>query len=158
MDSLYPILFSNSRRSWSPSGRSGIVFGLSGHRHTKKLFTPDIKRSLKKWLVERRENPYPNRQEKKELADSTGLTYIQICNWFANWRRKLKNTAGDGEEVVEDQRRTWNQLIRSYNDHAKGNVEQVNDCDKGRPLILIKCWLLSVASDRRRGGRGLQHL
>lgn len=78
--------------------------------------------------MERRENPYPSRQEKKDLADATGLTYIQICNWFANWRRKLKNTGNEEEEGdVVDQRRTWNQLIRRYNDHAKGNVEQVRE-------------------------------
>lgn len=86
----------------------------------KKLFTPDIKRQLKQWLVERRENPYPTRLEKKDLADVTGLTYIQICNWFANWRRKLKNTGLDREP-----KKTWNHLIQNYNSNAKGNVEQV---------------------------------
>ena len=85
---------------------------------------------LKQWLVERQENPYPTRTEKKQLADSTGLTYIQICNWFANWRRKLKNTAdGEGEQDQEEhphhQQRNWKHLIRTYNEHAKGNVEQL---------------------------------
>ena len=85
---------------------------------------------LKQWLVERQENPYPTRTEKKQLADSTGLTYIQICNWFANWRRKLKNSAdGEGEQDQEEhphhQQRNWKHLIRTYNEHAKGNVEQL---------------------------------
>lgn len=102
-----------SRRSWSTLG--------SQHKHSKKLFTPDIKRRLKQWLVERRQNPYPTRTEKKDLADATGLTYIQICNWFANWRRKLKNTGYEDQE----QRKTWYHLIQTYNEHAKGNVEQV---------------------------------
>ncbi|XP_071447757.1 uncharacterized protein [Hetaerina americana] len=62
----------------------------------KRLFTPEIKRFLKGWLVRRRENPYPSREEKKELSRQTALTYVQICNWFANWRRKLKNAAEDG--------------------------------------------------------------
>lgn len=84
---------------------------------------------MKQWLVERRQNPYPTRTEKKDLADATGLTYIQICNWFANWRRKLKNT-GHEEDRVEP-RRTWNHLIQTYNDHAKGNVEQVRGMGLG---------------------------
>lgn len=73
---------------------------------------------LKDWLVRRRDNPYPSRDEKKTLAVSSGLTYIQICNWFANWRRKLKNA---GREPTK---RTWGNLIKNYNTSANGNVEQ----------------------------------
>lgn len=73
---------------------------------------------LKEWLVRRRENPYPSRDEKKTLAIETGLTYTQICNWFANWRRKLKNTS--------DQKKSWGNLIKNYNHSARGNVEQVS--------------------------------
>ncbi|EEB17353.1 conserved hypothetical protein [Pediculus humanus corporis] len=89
-------------------------------RPTKRLFTPEIKRHLKSWLVRRRENPYPNREEKIELAAQTGLTYIQICNWFANWRRKLKNS---GKNINKF---TWSNLIKSYNDQAMGNVEHLS--------------------------------
>lgn len=46
----------------------------------------------------------------------------QICNWFANWRRKLKNVN------VERQQQTWGHLIRTYNDRAQGNVEQFSIC------------------------------
>ncbi|XP_063617671.1 homeobox protein Mohawk-like [Cydia splendana] len=91
---------------------------VAGQRPQKRLFTPEIKRYLKDWLVRRRDNPYPNREEKKYLADETGLTYIQICNWFANWRRKLKNVNADRNQ------QTWGHLIRTYNDRAQGNVEQ----------------------------------
>ncbi|KAL1491199.1 hypothetical protein ABEB36_011835 [Hypothenemus hampei] len=51
------------------------------------------------------------------LAIQTGLTYIQVCNWFANWRRKLKNAG------KEPQRRTWGELIKTYNSQVQGNVE-----------------------------------
>lgn len=37
---------------------------------------------LKDWLVRRRENPYPSREEKKSLAQKTGLTYIQVFKTF----------------------------------------------------------------------------
>ncbi|XP_055543673.1 uncharacterized protein DDB_G0283357 isoform X2 [Wyeomyia smithii] len=77
---------------------------------------------LKDWLVRRRDNPYPNREEKKQLANETGLTYTQICNWFANWRRKLKNSGNDPN------RKTWGNLIKNYNNSAKGNVEQFSIC------------------------------
>ncbi|XP_055304135.1 homeobox protein Mohawk isoform X3 [Sitodiplosis mosellana] len=105
----------HSRRSWTPV--SGDL-----NRPVKRLFTPEIKRMLKDWLVRRRENPYPSREEKKSLAQKTGLTYIQICNWFANWRRKLKNAG------KEPQKNTWGNLIKNYNTNARGNVEQFSIC------------------------------
>lgn len=51
---------------------------------------------------------------------TSGLTYTQICNWFANWRRKLKNTS--------NQKKSWGNLIKNYNFSAKGNVEQFSIC------------------------------
>lgn len=103
----------HSRRVWPPGDT---------HRPVKRLFTPEIKRMLKDWLVRRRDNPYPSRDEKKILAHETGLTYTQICNWFANWRRKLKNS---GREPAK---KTWGHLIKNYNVNAKGNVEQFSIC------------------------------
>ncbi|XP_075212233.1 uncharacterized protein LOC142319151 isoform X2 [Lycorma delicatula] len=91
---------------------------LEDQKQSKRLFTPEIKRFLKSWLVRRRKNPYPNRSEKKDLALKTGLTYVQICNWFANWRRKLKKSS------KEKYRSTWGSLIKDYNTKAQGNVEQ----------------------------------
>nr|XP_014103206.2 iroquois-class homeodomain protein irx-3 isoform X2 [Bactrocera oleae]XP_036214568.1 iroquois-class homeodomain protein irx-3 isoform X2 [Bactrocera oleae] len=102
----------HSRRAWPPED------DLHQPRLVKRLFTPEIKRMLKDWLVRRRENPYPSRDEKKRLAIQTGLTYTQICNWFANWRRKLKNSE------LERNKRSWGHLIKHYNTNARGNVEQ----------------------------------
>lgn len=59
-------------------------------RADKRLFTPEIKRHLKSWLIRRRENPYPNREEKKELAVQTGLTYIQVSYFMFFLIRRLK--------------------------------------------------------------------
>ncbi|ALC38547.1 CG11617 [Drosophila busckii] len=102
----------HSRRAWPPEDE------MQQSRAAKRLFTPDIKRMLKDWLVRRRENPYPSREEKKQLAAETGLTYTQICNWFANWRRKLKNSER------EKAKKSWGHLIKNYNHNARGNVEQ----------------------------------
>ncbi|XP_026284311.1 iroquois-class homeodomain protein irx-2 [Frankliniella occidentalis] len=96
-------------------------------RPVKRPFTPDIKKLLKGWLVRRRDNPYPSRAEKEALASRTGLTYMQVCNWFANWRRKLRDCARpeDGDAAGEDDADSgpsggegtgsWAHLIRRYN-------------------------------------------
>ena len=47
-------------------------------------------RILKTWLLEHRQYPYPNEQEKEELQERTGLNRTQITNWLANSRRRGK--------------------------------------------------------------------
>ncbi|KAG5872895.1 hypothetical protein JTB14_037373 [Gonioctena quinquepunctata] len=110
-----------TRRPTRNKRYSRRIYG-EDRRPPKRLFTPEIKRFLKDWLVRRRENPYPNRDEKKMLAIQTGLTYIQVCNWFANWRRKLKNAG------KEPHQKTWGNLIKTYNNQVQGNVEHFSIC------------------------------
>lgn len=47
---------------------------------------------------------------------------MQVCNWFANWRRKLKNAG------KEPRQRTWGDLIKTYNNQVQGNVEHFSIC------------------------------
>lgn len=47
---------------------------------------------------------------------------LQVCNWFANWRRKLKNAG------KEPQQKTWGDLIKTYNNQVQGNVEHFSIC------------------------------
>lgn len=50
------------------------------------------------------------------------IDHFQVCNWFANWRRKLKNAG------KEPQRKTWGHLIKTYNSQVHGNVEHFSIC------------------------------
>lgn len=43
---------------------------------------------LKEWLFNHLEHPYPNEEEKQELCQRTGLTTVQVSNWFINARRR----------------------------------------------------------------------
>ncbi|CAI6506135.1 AIS_HP2_G0018190.mRNA.1.CDS.1 [Saccharomyces cerevisiae] len=43
---------------------------------------------LNQWLLEHIHNPYPTVQEKRDLLAKTGLTKLQISNWFINARRR----------------------------------------------------------------------
>lgn len=84
-------------------------------RH-KRQTLQDMTRPLKLWLVKHRDHPYPSKSEKIELVKVSRMTMTQVSNWFANARRRLKNT-------VRGDNFTWAKRIKAYNKFAEGNVE-----------------------------------
>lgn len=63
----------------------------------------DAVKALRQWLHRNQEFPYPTPEERVQLEQETGLTKIQVLNWFANARRRRRRhmehdstaTAGD---------------------------------------------------------------
>ena len=47
-----------------------------------------VRKVLREWLHKHLTNPYPSEEEKLELAEKTGLTVLQLNNWFINSRRR----------------------------------------------------------------------
>ncbi|XP_076328792.1 uncharacterized protein LOC143234980 isoform X2 [Tachypleus tridentatus] len=89
---------------------------LQERRHQKRQVLQDMSRPLKQWLIRHRDNPYPSKAEKISLALGSQMTLVQVSNWFANARRRLKNT-------VRSPGLSWKQRIRLYNSYASGNAE-----------------------------------
>lgn len=50
--------------------------------------------TLKAWLLEHADHPYPTEDEKRAFCDYTGLDICQISNWFVNARRRILAPAG----------------------------------------------------------------
>ncbi|KAH6721198.1 hypothetical protein BKA61DRAFT_650018 [Leptodontidium sp. MPI-SDFR-AT-0119] len=76
--------------SLMPGESSSVVSPTKGKRAISKQ---DI-RVLKAWLSDHRHAPYPSEEEKLELRATTGLTLMQISNWFANARRRQRHVQG----------------------------------------------------------------
>lgn len=51
---------------------------------------------LRTWLFSHEIKPYPTEEEKAELVARTGLTLVQINNWFSNARRRILNKKDPG--------------------------------------------------------------
>lgn len=82
----------------------------------KRAVIQDMVRPLKQWLLRHRHNPYPTKAEKLQLAVGSNMTLVQVSNWFANARRRLKN-------VVQESRCSWSKRLRLYNQCVQGNAE-----------------------------------
>ncbi|XP_017597045.1 PREDICTED: homeobox protein Mohawk [Corvus brachyrhynchos] len=76
-------------------------------------------RPLKQWLYKHRDNPYPTKTEKILLALGSQMTLVQVSNWFANARRRLKNT-------VRQPDLSWALRIKLYNKYVQGNAERLS--------------------------------
>lgn len=73
---------------------------LMGHKKRQKL-PEHATTALKRWLYEHEERPYPSEEDKKQLTYSTGLSIVQINNWFSNARRRYINS-GKGNPKGRD--------------------------------------------------------
>ncbi|XP_010883917.1 mohawk homeobox a isoform X2 [Esox lucius] len=91
----------------------------SGKVRHKRQALQDMARPLKQWLYKHRDNPYPTKTEKILLALGSQMTLVQVSNWFANARRRLKNT-------VRQPDLSWALRIKLYNKYVQGNAERLS--------------------------------
>ncbi|XP_071493329.1 homeobox protein Mohawk-like [Diadema antillarum] len=92
---------------------------MSNRARRKRQTMQDMTKPLKQWLYNHRDYPYPNKREKLLLSLNSKMTLVQVSNWFANARRRMKNTVGRPWL-------TWEQRIRQYDNHVTGNAERLS--------------------------------
>ncbi|CAF1187124.1 unnamed protein product [Adineta steineri] len=64
---------------------------------TSYCFKEKSRNVLRDWYIH---NPYPSPREKRELAETTGLTTTQVSNWFKNRRQRDRaSETGDRKTI-----------------------------------------------------------
>uniref|UniRef100_A0A8C4NBH0 Meis homeobox 1 b n=1 Tax=Eptatretus burgeri TaxID=7764 RepID=A0A8C4NBH0_EPTBU len=60
-------------------------------RNDKKrgIFPKVATNIMRAWLFQHLTHPYPSEEQKKQLAQDTGLSILQVNNWFINARRRI---------------------------------------------------------------------
>lgn len=53
------------------------------------IFPKSATNIMKAWLFQHLTHPYPSEDQKRALAQDTGLTILQVNNWFINARRRI---------------------------------------------------------------------
>merc|ERR1712198_324531 len=63
----------------------------SSKKNAKKrgIFPKVATNILRAWLFQHLTHPSPSEDQKKQLAQDTGLTILQVNNWFINARRRI---------------------------------------------------------------------
>ncbi|KAJ8687952.1 hypothetical protein QAD02_023747 [Eretmocerus hayati] len=56
---------------------------------------------MRAWLFQHLVHPYPTEDEKRQIANETNLTLLQVNNWFINARRRILQPMIDGAGVTE---------------------------------------------------------
>ena len=82
---------SNSRGSDEQTeGESNSGNGKPTKRSKKRgIFSKAATNILRAWLFQHLQHPYPSEDQKKQLGAETGLTILQVNNWFINARRRI---------------------------------------------------------------------
>lgn len=79
-------------------------------RNKKRGIFPKVATNIMRaWLFQHLSHPYPSEEQKKQLAQDTGLTILQVNNWFINARRRIvqpmidqSNRTGQGAPYSPD--------------------------------------------------------
>lgn len=53
------------------------------------IFPKSATNIMKAWLFQHLSHPYPSEEQKRQLAQETHLTILQVNNWFINARRRI---------------------------------------------------------------------
>ncbi|GAA6109249.1 homeobox protein meis3-like isoform X2 [Tachysurus ichikawai] len=128
-----PLLMKSSISSMVSPLLLGVFEGMSG----KSRWSTVCKKQG--WIDRVRQHPYPSEEQKKQLAQDTGLTILQVNNWhcvwpcfdIGHWRgssRQHKEIAVRKERQGEGKKEVWAKwgLTASFHVSASGSARHAS--------------------------------
>ncbi|XP_015447925.1 homeobox protein Meis3 isoform X1 [Pteropus alecto] len=98
-------------------------------RRNKKrgIFPKAATNIMRAWLFQHLSHPYPSEEQKKQLAQDTGLTILQVNNWFINARRRIV------QPMIDQSNRTGQGATFSTEGQPVGSYTETQPHMTGRP-------------------------
>ena len=79
-----------------------INYRKNNSKKSREDYSKVVRKVLKEWLHKHLTNPYPSDGEKLHLANKTGLTVLQVNNWFINARRREFKSLIDKSKAIKE--------------------------------------------------------
>ncbi|VDK31613.1 unnamed protein product [Taenia asiatica] len=101
---------------------------------------------MRAWLFQHLSHPYPSEEQKKQLSSETGLTILQVNNWFINARRRIV------QPMIDQSNRSG---PLGYSTDASGRVSYMDNqhfAAYGQPDVLGLRLTTKVRSQATLGG------
>ncbi|XP_075392418.1 homeobox protein Meis3 isoform X3 [Tenrec ecaudatus] len=97
-------------------------------RNKKRGIFPKVATNIMRaWLFQHLSHPYPSEEQKKQLAQDTGLTILQVNNWFINARRRIV------QPMIDQSNRTGQGAAFSPENQSVGGYTETQSHVTGRP-------------------------
>ena len=80
-----------------PGGPIHPLFQSVEKKNKRGVLPKHATEALRSWLFGHIVHPYPSEDEKRQLSQQTGLTLLQVNNWFINARRRILQPMMDAE-------------------------------------------------------------
>ncbi|KAL9107364.1 MAG: hypothetical protein Q9227_007729 [Pyrenula ochraceoflavens] len=118
--------------STSPDHYTTSTKGPNEGYTSKRKFTLEQRKVLKKWHSKPMHDPYPNKSEKQSLASQTKLSLRQVGVWFNNARKRHQKSIGGESQLLQTDRildlgqTPMERYLSSSSDDEPANPEDIS--------------------------------
>ncbi|XP_076800375.1 homeobox protein Meis1-like isoform X2 [Clavelina lepadiformis] len=88
--------------------------GKKPQQKKRGIFPKQATNIMRAWLFQNLTHPYPSEEQKKSLANQTGLTILQVNNWFINARRRIV------QPMIDQSNRAVSSAMGPYSPDGQG--------------------------------------